>query len=67
MNGADWAAMSDPSRNPQFRRGWSWPPPKRKRKAPGRDSQGSRKQHGMVVEDRAHYDPIARTMQGPRP
>ncbi len=36
MNAADFAAMADPTKNPQFRRGWAGPPPdpeKRKRRS----------------------------------
>ena len=33
MDAAAYALQSDPIRNPQFRRGWEHPPPKRKRPA----------------------------------
>ena len=34
MNAADFAAMANPSRNPQFRRCWVGPPPRKRRSAP---------------------------------
>lgn len=39
MNSADFARMSDPDRNPQFRRGWTWPPGKRIGPVAGADSE----------------------------
>jgi len=63
MNGADWAAMSDPDRNPQFRRGWTWPPP---RNATGPRAGAGSSFSAILGKDKRHSGPVRAASQGQR-
>ena len=57
---ADYAAMSDPNRNPQFRRGYRWFPPPGNRKAP---MAGGFSSDSIGNNSGADYSNLERTAQ----